>query len=160
MPSDDAKLRFMHQVAALAETFAGEIWHDAFKAGGDAMRDSIIRAAQVPITSPQAHNPPQPVVEKVERAPGARAPRGAVGRAIDAILKTKPGCSIPDLEELVWRENREIARKSVGNEVRRMEGTKYKRDRPGGYRWFLIDHPVDQEGGEPTPQASASDLLR
>jgi hypothetical protein len=155
---NDATSEFVRQVVALIENFKGSIWSEAFKAGGDAMRDSILRAAQGPLAVTDV---PKPTIAETntDRVVGTRAPRGAVGRSIDLVLELYPGSSIPDIEEMVAHENKEIARKSVGNEVRRMEGKKYKRDRPGGYRWFLIDHNVNQEVGEPTPEASASDIF-
>ena len=155
---NDATSEFVQQFVALIEKFKGAIWSEAFKAGGDAMRDSVIRAAQDPLAAPEV---PKPAMAETntDRIVGTRAPRGAVGRSIDLVLELYPGSSIPDIEEMVWQENKEIARKSVGNEVRRMEGKKYKRDRPGGYRWFLIDHHVDQKVGEPTPETSISDIF-
>lgn len=135
---------------------------EAFRKGGEHMRDSILRAAQSPVPTPK-------VVAAEFRSTSTssaqmvgvahRAPRGSVGKAIDTVLAEHHGLMVPQLEEAVLQIDAEIAKKSIGNELRRMEGTKYKRDRPGGYRWFLIDQQVDQEGGEPTPQTSASELL-
>jgi hypothetical protein len=128
---------------------------DAFRKGGEQMRDLILRAAQSPTMTTQAAAPDP--VDKVSMAGTAqRAPRGSVGRAIDAVLSEKPGLLVPQLEEAVLEADPEVARKSVGNHLRHLEGTKYKRDRPGGYRWFLIHQQVDQVAGEPTPQPSAS----
>jgi hypothetical protein len=157
--ANDATDEFVQRFATLLEDFKVAIWREAFKAGGDAMRDTILRAAQAPIADVGILKPQTAAEERTDRVPGTRAPRGAVGRSIDLVLEVYPGSSIPDIEEMVARENKEIARKSVGNEIRRMEGKKYKRDRPNGYRWFLIDHNVNQEVGEPTPPASASDIF-
>jgi len=135
---------------------------EAFRSGGEQMRDSILRAAQSP-------SPTNRVVLAEFSSGGTsvsaamstiqRAPRGSVGRAIDTVLLEKPGLLVPQLEEAVLEVDPEIAKKSVGNELRRMEGNKYKRDRPGGYRWFLIDQQVDQEVGEPTEQSSAPSIF-
>jgi hypothetical protein len=136
---------------------------EAFRKGGEHMRDSILRAAQTPPSAPR-------IGAAEGAAPGTssataigiahRAPRGSVGKAIDTVLAERPGLMVPNLEEAILQIDSEIAKKSIGNELRRMEGNKYKRDRPGGYRWFLIDQQVDQKVGEPTPQTSASDIFQ
>jgi hypothetical protein len=149
---------FVEQFVALVDKFKGAIWNEAFKAGGEAMRDSILKAAQSP--SPSVNEPPDawssglPIL-----AAAMRAPRGSVGRAIDALLREHPGLSVGHMEKIFSEHHQEIAQKSIGNELRRMEGNKYKRDRPGGYRWFLIDQQVDQKVGEPTHESSASDIF-
>jgi hypothetical protein len=155
---DDATTEFVQELSALIERFKGTVWREAFKAGGEAMRDSILRAAQDPITVNQPLEPLAAAGERAERL-GTRAPRGAVGRAIDALLKEHPGISIQHMEKIISLHQPEIAQKSIGNEVRRMENIKYRRDHPGGYLWFLIDHSVDQEVGEPTSQASVPNIF-
>jgi hypothetical protein len=160
--ADAATKEFVEQFVALMDKFKGAIWNEAFKAGGEAMRDSILRAAQSPVataTPGTSALPPNSLSAVAAAAAIQRAPRGSVGKAIDTVLSEKPGMLVPELEEAVLQADPEIAKKSVGNELRRMEGNKYKRDRPRGYRWFLIDQPVDQEIGEPTPQTAASDIF-
>jgi hypothetical protein len=132
---------------------------EAFRRGGEHMRDSIFRAAQSPM--PPAKLAPIESPDSVAMVGIIqRAARGSVGSAIDAVLAEQPGLLVPQIEEAVLLVDPGIAKKSVGNKLRSMEGKRYKRDRPGGYRWFLIDQMVDREVGEPTPQAPASDLLR
>src|ERR1700722_4294859 len=129
--ADAETTEFVQQLTALIDRFKGAVWREAYKAGSDAMRDSILRAAQSPI-------PPSnvPVTESPDNVTfsGAtqRAPRGSVGRAIDALLKEHPGLSIQHMEKIIALHQPEIAQKSIGNELRRMEGRKYKRHPEGG----------------------------
>ena len=135
---------------------------EAFRIGGEQMRDSIFRAAQSPVTPAKfiaAEFSSSDVSSATAVGAIQRAPRGSVGKAIDTVLSERPGLLVPQLEEAVLEVDPEIAKKSVGNELRRMEGTKYKRDRPSGYRWFLINQPVDQEGGESTLQPSTPPIF-
>jgi hypothetical protein len=136
----------------------GELCRRRFEAGRQAMRDSILRAAEAP--SPAPASTPQRSLN-LEMAPGSgrsifrRAPRGSVGQAVDDVLRAEPGLSIIDIESRVEKLNPEISIKSVGNELRRLEGKKYKRDRPGGYQWFLVN---DREGGETGAPAPAAEM--
>jgi hypothetical protein len=94
-----------------------------------------------------------------KREPAKRAPRGIVGRAIRRVLaESVGGADLPEIESRVLMERPDISRKSVGNELRRLEGDLYERDRPRGHRWFLIQK--GQEGvGEPAAQAPTSESL-
>jgi hypothetical protein len=114
---------------------------EAFRAGKEQMRGSILRAAQSPSSTNRV----------LAAITIQRVPRGSVEKAIDAVLVDRPGLLVPQIEEAVFLLDPEIAKKSVGNRLRIMEGNKYKRDRPGGYRWFLIDQQVDQGVG-PVPK--------
>lgn len=136
----------------------------AFSAGGEAMRQSILRAAQGPVSSPQVgdnalqripdpHNPSGFVT--VTPAP-RRAPRGSVATAIDNVLTVQPGLSITEIETEVAKLNPEISNKSVGNELRRMERKKYIRDRAGGYRWFLMGSQGNGNALQATEHPSSS----
>jgi hypothetical protein len=136
-----------------------------FAEGREAAKHTLLNALQFAMVEQpdtatflgSAASPQEPVVGANPISDSIkRAPRGSVGKAVDSVLTDKPGLLTPEIEERVLQIDPEIARKSVGNELRRLEGKKYKRDRPGGYRWFLIDQPVGQEGGEPTPRAPAS----
>jgi hypothetical protein len=137
-----------------------------FAEGREAARQTLFNALQFAMTerpdtatflgSAAVYEPPGTAGANPGSESVKRAPRGSVGKAVDSVLADRPGMLTPEIEERVLQNDPEIARKSVGNELRRLEGKKYKRDRPGGHRWFLIDQPVGQKGGEPTPHPSAS----
>ena len=58
------------------------VWAEAFKAGGEAMREVILRAAQAPdplTAEPPTPEPSSPAPEP-EPEPGAHAPRESMGR--------------------------------------------------------------------------------
>lgn len=117
-----------------------------FRAGGEAMRQSILRAAASPEGAASTMTPTS-----------NRAPRGAVGDFLADLLTKHPGLTMSEIEVRGAVEAPELATKSLGNDLRRREGTRYRRDRPGGNRWFLIDDAADQEraptneGGDNAP---------
>ena len=132
---------------------------EARRKGGEEMRESILRAVQSPISAPKpAVSDFSPSVASASAV--HRAPRGSVEKAIDAAFdQGGDGMTITEIEERALSFEREISPKSVGNKLRYLEGKRYRRDRDGGYKWFRIDQRVDPEVGEPTPQASASDIF-
>lgn len=79
----------------------------------------------------------------------SRAPRGLVRAAVAEALADAPGLSISDIEDRVVATHPEVARKSVGNQLRGFEGDLYRRE--GKYKWFLIEEP------EPNPAGKSSD---
>jgi len=153
------------ELRALIMAAIEELGSRRFNEGGAAMREAILRATQHPLEMMMAHTGGMANLAKsivgsastvtVEESTKARAPRGSVGKAIDPLLRANPGMLVPDLEAEVKRRHPEIHPKSIGNELRRFEGGKYKRDREGGYRWFLID---DQDGGQTGAEAPAADM--
>jgi hypothetical protein len=64
----------------LIDQLHNSVWTEAFKAGSEAMREAILRAAQAP--DPVMATPPIPesLTPMPEREPGVRAPRESVGR--------------------------------------------------------------------------------
>lgn len=129
-----------------------------FNEGGSAMREAIFQATKFQHETFLGSAGVKPAIADSASSPEAvraRAPRGAVGNAIEPILRANPGMLVPDLEAAVKQLHPEIHPKSIGNELRRFEGEKYKRDREGGYRWFLVD---DQDGGRTGAGAPAADM--
>ncbi|MDP3408105.1 hypothetical protein [Bosea sp. (in: a-proteobacteria)] len=107
--------------------------------GAAQMRDRILSAAQghggpVAIASPA-------IIAAAPRHGGGpslpRAPRGAVGRMLEKALTDMPGLTTTELEQISGDYDGAVATKSIGNELRRFQDKKYRRDERG--RWFLID---------------------
>ena len=76
------------------------VWAEAFKAGGEAMREAILRAAQAP--DPLAAEPPTPESQSPipEGEPGVHASRESVSRIDEhrgelRRLRLKPSASAP-----------------------------------------------------------------
>jgi hypothetical protein len=117
-----------------------------FRDGQVAMRKHILNLAS---TGEQV------IVSSVGHAVGVseargRAPRGAVGRALEQVLTESPGLTITEIEARAVALDPEISAKSVGNDLRRLEGKRYRRDRPKGYRWYLIGAAgQDETAGTP-----------
>ena len=87
----------------------------------------------------------------------SRARRGLVGATITKALKASPGLTVGEYEQLVSRLEPEISVKSVGNELRRGERDgRYKRDRPGGYLWYLAGSDETETEGQSSEEPSAS----
>jgi hypothetical protein len=132
---------------------------EAHRKGGEEMRESILRAAQSPISAPK------PAVSNFAPSVAAtpavhRASRGSVEKAIDAALdQGGDGMTITEIEERALSFDKEISPKSVGNKLRYLEGKRYRRDRAGGYKWFRISQTVDPEGGWPATTAPASNVF-
>lgn len=81
-----------------------------------------------------------------------RAPRGLVAEVLAAVLAEKPGLTISDYEWLVTQRDGRISERTVGNELRRYEGVRYKRQ---GYRWFPIGSEEQETAGSPTTERPA-----
>ena len=86
----------------------------------------------------------------------SRAPRGLVRRAVEEALTAEPGLSIVEIEERVVGKHPEIAKKSVGNQLRHFENDLYRRE--GKYNWFLMGEP-QKETARPALPADLADLL-
>ena len=100
--------------------------------GGTNMRKKILEAAG------GAESPvPKLVTPRAAGSNGLdRAPRGAVGDVLRKILTDEPKLKIVEIESKAPTVNRNVAIKSLGNELRRLEGKKYKRDDQD--RWSVI----------------------
>jgi hypothetical protein len=75
-PSSELRSRLIELIDQLHIS----VWAEAFKAGGEATREAILRAAQAPdplTAEPATPEPPSPAPEP---EPGAQAPRESVGR--------------------------------------------------------------------------------
>lgn len=104
-----------------------------FMAGGTAMRVSILQAATDLDIPTHAK-----VVSTIRgRGKGPRSRYGSVEEAVTAILTKEPNLTITEVERRGLELNNGIAVRSYGNQLRRYEGTKYKRDETTD-RWSLI----------------------
>ena len=119
-----------------------------YQDGAAAMRDSLLRAAEAPLKLP----PMPPITSFVNfekdaedgaRVNRRRAPRGAVGRFIRKTLMDGNGRTQQELEEMA-ASTEGLSASSVGNELRRGDGTKYHRDNLK--RWRLILAPSESAG--------------
>lgn len=127
---------------------------EAFDQGGSEMLDRIFKAAA---ESTGTKTTVEPIVPpKPETGGHARAPRGRVGKLIETVLTQRgnPGLRGARIEECVLELDDRIARKSVGNELRRFKGKRYRQDE---YRnWFLISDDGEKEtAGHPTKDSPA-----
>lgn len=183
MPSELEALK--RRASSISEGLS-KLVHDAYEAGftdgGLAMREHIlqranepvaIRAGQVRLSGSVAvhtrlsgaldvrdHDAVVPEnftrLSPHQNRVASRAPRGLVREAIERALRLEPGLSIAELEKRVAISNPEIARKTVGNQLRGFEGDLYRRE--GKYKWFLMGEP-QKETASPALPADLADLL-
>lgn len=97
--------------------------------GGNRMRAKIMEAAAG--DGLIRHAPDQSPKPK-----GKRAKKGAIGTLLQQVLSNHPGLKIVDIEAAAGAMDNTIAIKSLGNELRRLEGKKYKRNTKD--EWYLI----------------------
>jgi hypothetical protein len=72
-----------------------------------------------------------------------RVPSGTLQPIVEMILTEQPGLRIAAAQEVARTLDSTISPSSVGNEIRRHEGTRYRRE---GVRWFLIGDPKQAPG--------------
>jgi hypothetical protein len=127
-----------------------------FAAGAEDMRSRILQVAQTPqiashppnwldhIFDDQQTASPRKLADPTVEPTAKRAPRGSVGRMINQILAEHPeGLITAEVEGLAPKYDAEVAIKSIGNELRRFEGERYRRDERG--KWFLISGNAEKE---------------
>ena len=145
------------------ENLAG--FEAALKAAYDqGVRDGIQRivaAASAPIMENDGRTGQQNAAstvnigDKAEAEVIRRAPRGLVPKVVGQMLADSPGKIIAEYEQMVGDYDSRVSEKSVGNELRRHEGKKYRRDDSGG--WFPVSGNKEAEDAADNEQSSASD---
>jgi hypothetical protein len=149
-------------VGTALEAFNGlleKAYSRGYEDGASAMRDSLLRAAQAPLNIP-----PMPDLSSIMNADtgvshqnevkDVRAPRGSIGRFVTEALKRQPGLTQTSLKEMAIRSG--AAYPGIGNELRRHEGIKYRKD--AKKRWYLIEVQPSASAGEPTLVPSAHEV--
>lgn len=159
------------------DTAVKEAFEAGFKAGGEAVRQSILAAAAAPIESlrslPVGHiqtaldenaqarqtltNNLLTLSSEAHEEVSRRAPRGLVADIVRRVLGEAPGLSISEIEARANALAPEVSSKSVGNELRRREGDAYVRR--GKYSWFLKGQEPQEQTGEAEPRRSTLDIL-
>lgn len=102
-----------------------------FQAGGRKMRETILSAAD-DLNAP-THNE----IAASIRHYGQRSSWGSVVSAMQSILSTESNLTVTEIEERGTALFPDINIRSFGNQLRRYEGKKYRRD-PSTDRWSLI----------------------
>jgi hypothetical protein len=141
----------LHTILAEVNQLVRAAYERGFQAGGIAMRNSIIAAANAPMTlkggsltmstgpfeSGRVYDLDLSARRETAGAGGGggpRAPRGLVANLIRIALTNTPGQTIVDLEKTVQMMDSRVNRKTVGNQMRRFDGVLYERN---GHRWYL-----------------------
>lgn len=133
-----------------------------YQRGREDARNAILIAAGSPLVTGRPVPPsligagsPDGKGSPALKSPVRRAPRGTVPKVLDKMLTEHPGKTIAEYEELAPSYDNRISIKSVGNELRRHEHTKYRRNDDG--EWFLINSDGEAEDAATNEQSSASD---
>lgn len=121
----------------------------AYARGYNDARRAILEATNIP----ELERAPAPAQTpdsggSTESGQPKRAPRGLVPSVIQKVLREMPGTELADLEKIVPEKDDRIAVRSVGNELRRREGTAYERDEPGGTKWYLLGDKPQSRAAE------------
>jgi hypothetical protein len=103
-----------------------------FHSGGAAMRSTILQAAD------DLNIPTHDEIAASIRHYGQRSSWGSVVAAMREILTKEPNLTVHEIEERGRALYPDINIRSYGNQLRRYEGTKYKRDEATD-RWSLIE---------------------
>lgn len=118
-----------------------------FQAGGLKMRETILNAAD------DLRAPTHEEIAKDIRHYGQRSAWGSVVAAMSAILAKEPNLTVHEIEHRGSQLYPDINVRSFGNQLRRYEGKKYRRDASTD-RWSLIDTPqtpTAEHGGQVYP---------
>lgn len=121
----------------------------------------IVAAATAPINENDVRTvgdatPAAPATNsRQQRVVARRAPRGLVPTIVGRMLDEYPGKIIAEYEQMVGAYDSRVSDKSIGNELRRHEGKKYRRDENGG--WFPMSGNKEAEDAATNEQSSASD---
>jgi len=103
-----------------------------FQAGGLKMRETILSAAD------DLKAPTHDEIARDIRHYGQRSSWGSVVSAMQSILAEEPNLTVPEIERRGATQFPDINIRSFGNQLRRYEGKKYRRD-PATDRWSLIE---------------------
>lgn len=109
--------------------------------GAENMRSTIMRAAGVMDSQP----PLAPVAISVKHTTETqkRAPKGLLTQVVTQVLRETPGLTLTEIEARAVSRDDRISSRSIGNELRRLEGSHYRRE---DKRWFISSQEV---GGDP-----------
>lgn len=162
--SDEVEQRLGAAIRDLARPLIEEAFQQGFRAGIAAGKDSVERAfghalrqAEQEFRVAKARQErPAAKTDSPRRSPARRrrVASGTLRPLVELILSDEPGLRVAEIQAKAVELDNTVAPTSVGNELRRMEGTRYRRD---GKRWFIIG---DTEKGEATvgPLAKEADL--
>ncbi len=122
--------------------------------------ERIVAAARAPIgendggTSAQQSTSLQ-VGDDVKAEVVRRAPRGLVPKVVARMLEDHPGKVIVEYEQMIDNYDSRVSEKSIGNELRRHEGKKYRRNEEG--EWFPMSGNKEAAGSATNETPAASD---
>lgn len=123
------------------------------------VQDGIDRIAQLARGPQAAHDVRVPdeklTPDAIRRVVERRAPRGLVPKVVAAMLRDYPGKTITDYEQLLHRYDGQVSAKSIGNELRRHMGRKYRRNEDG--QWFPMSGNKEAAGPASNETPAASD---
>lgn len=152
-------------ILAQADRLVREAFERGYRAGAEATRRKILRAAivdEVAHESPHETTAPVPISMTevsgdgaIRNSPPRRVERGTVRRVLREAMRSTRGVTIQDATVLARAIEPKISATSIPNEMKRNEGAVYRRE---GDLWFLIDdadkrtaglaandHPADQQ---------------
>ena len=129
------------QLAQKIQALMQEVYEAGRRDGGAAMRDAILKAAEVPVS--RATQPRLPVISDQEG--NARAPRGLLPQVIARAMASKGGMTEQQIVDAVVAIDDRVSPRSVGGQLRRFRDKVYRQE---GRKWFLMS---GRAAGESSP---------
>ena len=111
----------------------------ALRAGEQALRNAAVHGER-----PAAGDDSR--ITRRRRSGRRRVASGTLRTLVEMILRDQPGQRIAEVQNAARAIDSTIAPTSVGNELRRNENTRYRRE---GKRWFLVGENEQRSGLAP-----------
>ena len=126
----------------------------AYEQGAQDGIDRIVQAARAPAGPAVVPQTAAPVVtaEQPATPPRKRAKRGLLPVVMNQMLSEHPGLTTQQYVDKIGDYDQTVKANSVGNELRRGDGTRYERRGKG---WFVKNSEIEAEA-RPESETSAS----
>lgn len=109
-----------------------EVYEAGRRDGGAAMRDAILRAAEVPALRGADAQPSN--AKKAEAS--SRAPRGLLPKVLAQAMAGGQGMTEQQIIDAVAATDQRVSPRSVGGQLRRFRDKLYRQE---GRHWFLLE---------------------
>lgn len=121
------------QLKARWDSLALEIYEAGKRDGSAEMRKALLKLVGADSSPGEPSAAPPSLTER--ETGSSRAPRGALRDAIERALRERPGQTEQELQVYVGQLDRRVSPRSVGGELRRLKGDRYRQE---GRKWFLL----------------------
>jgi hypothetical protein len=147
----DAEQRLGAAIVGVVRPLIAEAFQQGFRAGIATGKEAVEHALAAVLSNGVGHVFAVTAlhVASTPRTDSPKRPRVASGTLrplVELILSDQPGLRVAEIQEKARELDDTISLSSVGNELRRNEGTRYRQD---GKHWSLIGEPERELGLAP-----------